>query len=213
MSAAIQTKTRVPDAPIDAMFVDRWSQRALAPRPIPADDLRALFEAARWAPSASNTQPWLFVYNDDEETLAPARALLNPRNRVWAEKAPLLVFVFARRTNPETGRPLRTGAFDTGAAWLSLALQAHKLGLSTRAMGGINHEAAYELCGVPRDQYESMAAIAIGYPGERTDLPPDVAEREVPSARRNVQTFAFKGRYQPPEPAGAAGRTGHEQRD
>ena len=188
---------RSPDAPVDQIFVDRWSRRALSTREIPEESVRSLFEAARWAPSASNVQPWLFIFNDDQETLARARALVNDKNRVWAQRAPLLVFIFARRTHPETGKPLRTGAFDTGAAWFSLALQAHKLGLSTRAMGGINHEAAYEVFGVPRELYESMAGVAIGYPGAREDLPADVAEREIPSPRKSAGTFAFKGLYRP----------------
>lgn len=188
---------RSPDAPVDPIFVDRWSRRALSTREIPAESVRSLFEAARWAPSASNAQPWLFIFNDDEETLGRARVLVNEKNRVWAERAPLLVFIFARRTHPETGRPLRTGAFDTGAAWFSLALQAHKLGLSTRAMGGIDHEAAHEAFGVPRELYESMAGVAVGYPGAREDLPSDVAERESPSPRKSAKTFAFKGLYRP----------------
>lgn len=188
---------RSAEAAIDDVFLARWSRRAMSTRAIPADDVRALFEAARWAPSASNAQPWLFVFNDDQETLDRARPIVHDRNRVWADRAPLLVFIFARRNHPETGRPLRTAAFDTGAAWFALALQAHKLGLSTRAMGGINHEAAYETFGVPREHYESMAAVAIGYPGAREELPPDVAEREVPSARRSTSTFAFKGFFRP----------------
>ena len=190
MSAA-----RSPEVPVDPIFLERWSRRAFSSEAIPAALVASLFEAARWAPSASNAQPWLFIFNDDQETLARARPLLNERNRLWAERAPLLVFVFARRAHPETGRPLRTGTFDTGAAWFSLALQAHKLGLVSRAMGGIDHEAAYQVLGVPRDLYESMAAVAVGYPGARADLPPEVAEREIPSVRRSAQTFAFKGLY------------------
>ena len=190
MSAA-----RSPEAPVDPIFLERWSRRAFSSEAIPAALVASLFEAARWAPSASNAQPWLFIFNDDQETLARARPLLNERNRLWAERAPLLIFVFARRAHPETGRPLRTGTFDTGAAWFSLALQAHKLGLVSRAMGGIDHEAAYQVLGVPRDLYESMAAVAVGYPGARADLPPEVAEREIPSVRRSARTFAFKGLY------------------
>jgi nitroreductase len=120
-----------------------------------------LFEAARWAPSANNLQPWLF----------------------------------ARKKNPETGAPIRTAQFDTGAAWQSLALQAHKLGLSTRAMGGIHHEKTYELLGVPEADYESMIGIAVGYPGERESLPPALHERELPNQRRSVREFAFEGRF------------------
>ena len=188
---------RSPEAPVDPIFLERWSRRAFSTEAIPAAHLASLFEAARWAPSASNVQPWLFIFNDDPETLARTRPILNERNRTWAWRAPLLIFVFARRAHPETGRPLRTASFDTGAAWFSLALQAHKLGLVTRAMGGIDHEAAYEILGVPRDLYESMAAVAVGYAGAREDLPPEVAEREVPSARRSAQTFVFKGVYRP----------------
>jgi nitroreductase len=191
---------RLAAAPIDEMFLERWSRRALSGRSIPTEIVRSLFEAARWTPSASNVQPWLFIFNDDPETLERARPLVNDKNRVWAERAPLLIFIFARRTHPDTGRPLRTGSFDTGAAWFALALQAHKLGLSTRAMGGINHEATYEAFGVPSDLYESMAGVAVGYPGARDDLPAEVAEREVPSTRRSTETFAFKGHYRPAGP-------------
>jgi nitroreductase len=187
--------SRLADAEVLDAFVSRWSRRALSPRAVPPEMVRALFEAARWAPSASNLQPWLFVYADDEDSLARARSLVMPRNRVWADRAPLLVFMFARRAHPETGQPLRTAAFDTGAAWFALALQAHALGLSTRAMGGINHVEAYEVLGVPRDTYESMAAVAIGFPGDVGDLPIDLAAREVPSSRRSASSFAFRGRY------------------
>jgi nitroreductase len=186
---------RTAEVPVLGTFVARWSRRALSSRPIPEDAVRALFEAARWAPSASNSQPWLFVFNDDEESLARARPLVSERNRAWADRAPLLVFVFARRQHPETGKPLRTGAFDTGAAWFALALQAQAQGLSTRAIGGMDHERAYDVLGVPRDEFESMAAIAVGYPGAPDELPADFAAREVPSARRSTSTFAFRGRY------------------
>jgi nitroreductase len=188
---------RSAEAPVDPLFLERWSRRAFSDRPIPAGFVDTLFEAARWAPSAFNAQPWLFIFNDDPETLARARPILNDRNRSWASRAPLLIFVFARRTHAETGKPLRTGAFDTGAAWFSLALQAHKLGLVTRAMGGIDHAAAHEVLGVPQDLYESLAAVAVGYPGARDELPADVAEREVPNSRRSARTFAFKGRFAP----------------
>ncbi|HVY39848.1 MAG TPA: nitroreductase family protein [Polyangia bacterium] len=190
MSAA-----RSPEAHVDPIFLERWSRRAFSPRAIPAELVSSLFEAARWAPSASNAQPWLFIFNDDAETLGRTRPILNERNRQWAERAPLLIFVFARRNHPETGRPLRTGAFDTGAAWLSLALQAHKLGLAARAMGGIDHDAAHAVLGVPRELYESMAAVAVGYPGSPEDLPSEVAAREAPNGRRSTRTFVFKGRF------------------
>jgi nitroreductase len=188
--------SRKPEFEVDDIFVERWSRRALSERPLTQQQISTLFEAARWAPSASNLQPWLFVYANRPESLERARALLKENNQRWASRAPLLVFVFARRRSPVTGLPLRTGAFDTGAAWQSLALQAHKLGLSTRAMGGIHHEEVYSALAVPRDEYESMAAIAIGYPAERDSLPADLHEKEEPNARKSTREFVFEGSYQ-----------------
>lgn len=190
---------RFADAPVDPQFIDRWSRRSISPTPLPPGALRSLFEAARWAPSASNLQPWLFVYANDPETLERVRPLLKENNQRWAGKAPLLVFVFARRVHPETGKPVRTGAFDTGAAWLSLALQAQKLGLVARAMGGVYHERVYEALGVPEAEFESMVAVAIGYPAPRDELPDDLAAREVPSLRKPQHEFVFNGRYRPKE--------------
>jgi nitroreductase len=198
---AIATKTshasfaRLPEAEVDALFLERWSRRALSPRPLTAQQIATLFEAARWAPSAGNSQPWLFVYANQPESLAKARTLLKEANQRWAAQAPLLVFVFARKRNAETGAPLRTAAFDTGAAWQSLALQAHKLGLSARAMGGIHLDQTYEAFGVPAEEFESIAGIAIGYPGERDALPSDLHEKEQPNTRKGVRDFVFEGRY------------------
>ncbi|HEY6880045.1 MAG TPA: nitroreductase family protein [Polyangiales bacterium] len=193
--SADTARERRAEAEVDPWFVERWSRRAIDERPLQRELIDTLFEAARWAPSANNLQPWLFIYASEPASLERARALLKETNLRWASKAPLLVFVFARKRHPETGAPLRTAQFDTGAAWQSLALQAHKLGLSTRAMGGIHHERTYAAFGVPEAEFESMAAIAIGYPGPRESLPPDLHEKEQPNARKSVREFAFEGHY------------------
>jgi nitroreductase len=187
--------TRSPDAEVDAAFVQRWSPRSLSAEPLALGQVRSLFEAARWAPSASNLQPWLFVYADDEETLALSRPILRDGNRRWADRAPLLIFVFARRFNPATGEPNRLAAFDTGAAWMSLALQAQKLGLVAHAMGGIHPERAYAILGVPGDEYESLCAVAVGARAEPDTLPDDLRAREVPSTRRPAGEFALRGGF------------------
>ncbi|MDB4988943.1 MAG: nitroreductase [Myxococcaceae bacterium] len=177
------------------MFVERWSRRAFALRPLDPPTVSSLLEAARWAPSAGNSQPWLFVYADDAETLANARPILVDQNRRWADNAPALFFVFARKLNAK-GAPQVTGEFDAGSAWMSLALQAHALGLVAHAMGGFHHDKAYDVLGVPREQYTAMAAIAVGYPGDISELPDDLKERETPSQRKTVAEFAHRGRYQ-----------------
>ena len=192
------SSNRFPDAEVDAQFVERWSRRALSDRPLAPAQIQSLFEAARWTPSANNLQPWLFVYASRPESLARARELLLPTNQRWANRAPLLVFVFARKRHPETLAPLRTAVFDTGAAWQSLALQAHQLGLSTRAMGGIHHDRVHEAFGVPVEDFESIIGIAIGYPGPRDVLPDDLHEKEQPNARKRSSEFAFEGRYSAP---------------
>src|SRR5208283_3204990 len=148
-----ETKTRITEAEVDPQFIERWSPRAFSSKPVSEKVLASLFEAARWAPSSSNEQPWLFLYANTEEDLQIFRPLLVDANRVWADKVPVLAFAIARRTFAKNGNPNRCAVFDTGAAWMSLALQAHKLGLYTHGMGGIHVDKVYEVLGVPKDQY------------------------------------------------------------
>jgi nitroreductase len=190
-----ETDVRSPSAPVASMFLDRWSRRAISDRKLSAEQVATLFEAARWAPSASNLQPWTFVYADDDETLTRARPVLFDSNRRWADRAPLLIFAFARQNHPIRGTPNHTAAFDTGSAWMSLALQAHALGLVAHAMAGFHHEAAHDTFQVPRELFTPYAAIAVGYPGDSAELPEDLRAREVPSTRKAVVEFAFRGRF------------------
>jgi nitroreductase len=131
---------RVPEARVDPLFIDRWSPRAFSPEPIPSETLASLFEAARWAPSCYGEQPWLFLYAARPHDLELFRSLLVDGNRVWADRAPALAFAFARLKFSRNGKPNRWAQFDTGAAWMSLALQARTLGLYTHGMGGIHAE-------------------------------------------------------------------------
>ncbi|HEX5660577.1 MAG TPA: nitroreductase family protein [Polyangiales bacterium] len=178
------------------MFVERWSRRAISSRPLSQDTVRSLFEAARWAPSAGNSQPWLFVYGDDDTSLANLRPVLNDSNQRWANAAPLLAFAFARKH--QNGKPMPTAQFDTGSAWMSLALQANALGLVAHGMAGFHHDKVYEATGVPADDYIAIAGIAVGYPGDESLLPEDLKAREIPSQRKPSAEVALKGRYRAP---------------
>lgn len=191
-------RDRAVNGNVDPQFVERWSSRSFLPDPLDPTVVAALFEAARWAPSASNVQPWLFVYADDEERLARLRPIVRDGNRRWADRAPLLVVVFARLNSPKTGEPNRLAAFDAGAAWMSLALQATRLGLAAHAMGGIHPDRAHELLGVPKDEFQCLCAIAVGRRGPRDALPDDLQEREVPSHRKPSHEFAHRGLYRAP---------------
>lgn len=185
---------RVPEADVDAAFTDRWSPRAFLPDPLHPAQVRALFEAARWAPSASNEQPWLFLYAVVPEERARFAAALVEWNQRWAPQAPLLGFILARRQTAR-GKPNATASFDTGAAWMSLALQARRLGLHAHAMGGFDRDKAISILGIPEDRYEVMAAFVVGYRGDPANLPSDLQEREQPSSRRPLDEVAVEGSF------------------
>jgi len=188
MTATAET-ARTSPLPIDPMFLDRWSPRAFRKDPLPAREVETLFEAARWAPSASNQQPWMFLYADDEAGLARLRPVLVEFNRAWADQAPLLTVVFARTRN-EKGEENRWAPFDAGAAWMSLALQARKLGLYAHAMGGFDEEKVYEALGVDRTQWRAMTVVAVGRHGDPTALSAKLQARESPSQRKPLAEVA-----------------------
>ncbi|MCU0723732.1 MAG: nitroreductase family protein [Planctomycetes bacterium] len=135
---------RAPEASVDPMFPDRWSPRSFLPDPLPPEDLRSLLEAARWAPSCFNEQPWLFLWAATAEDRGRFAAALSERNRAWASRAPLLMFLAVRTAFARNGKPNRHAAFDGGAAWMSLALQARRLGYFAHAMAGFDAARARE---------------------------------------------------------------------
>ena len=178
---------------IDDMFIQRWSPRAFSSKPVEQEKIKTLFEASRWAPSCYNDQPWLFLYATKEEDLKKFRSILVEQNQRWANHAPVLAFVFARKNFTFNGKPNRWSEFDAGSAWMSLAFQANKLGLYTHGMAGFNEELAYELLNVSPDEYKAMAAIAVGYMGDKSELPEDLQEREVLSDRKPLSEVAHEG--------------------
>ncbi|MDA1279828.1 MAG: nitroreductase family protein [Chloroflexi bacterium] len=186
--------TRRTGASIEPMFTERWSSKSFAEVPITADQIASLFEAAHWAPSAGNRQPWLFVYSTNGPDRERFNSVLNEDNSRWAPKAAMLVLVFAR-TVRDNGGKIRTAQFDTGAAWMSLALQANRMGLNTRAMGGIDLDAAYDVAGVPRDTFESVCAIAVGTRGTDDNLESTLAGENLANNRKPVNEIAFQGAY------------------
>ena len=186
---------RISQAGIDQQFLDRWSPRAFSTDPVPETMIQSLFEAARWAPSCSNEQPWLFLYARTEEDLKLFRSLLVDGSRVWADRAPLLIFVLARWHFDHNNTPNDWAEFDTGAAWFSLALQARKLGLFTHAMAGFHHDKAYEILKVPRDRFKVVCAIAAGFYGDPKQLTKELARREHPNQRKSPADVAREGLF------------------
>lgn len=181
---------RVAEVEVDSMFTDRWSPRAFASDPLPEHQIKTLFEAARWAPSCFNEQPWLFVYATEPEQRRKLASVLVEKNQRWAAKCPLLMFVLARRQFREGGRENRHAPFDAGSAWMSLALQARRLGLYAHAMAGFSIKKAYEALGVSEEEYLVMAAIAVGRKGDADQLPDDLRAMESPNDRMPLTAVA-----------------------
>lgn len=194
------SSARSSEHPIHPVFLQRWSPRAFSEQAISLEQLNSLFEAARWAPSAFNAQPWRFIYAlKDSPEWAGFLDLLLPFNQRWAANASALVFIISKTTFQAPGKdsaaPLPSHAFDAGAAWANLALQAQHAGLTTHAMSGFDSERARTLLAVPAD-YAIQAAVAIGYQAPRENLPEDLQSRELPSQRHALSQLVAQGRFQ-----------------
>lgn len=190
---------RKADAAVDPQFPGRWSPRAFTQARLTAEDILPLLEAAHWAPSAINIQPWRFVWAlRDEAAFDAIATALNDGNRVWAPKAAALIVVASatHRPAPDGGAPLAntTHAFDTGAAWMSLALQAHLSGLAAHAMGGFDATRAAAAIGLP-EGHVIHAIVALGQQGTPDLLPEALGAREKPSLRKPVAEIAGHGRF------------------
>lgn len=186
---------RTPDHPVNAIFPNRWSPRAMSGAPIARETLMTLFEAARWSPSSYNNQPWRFIYAlRDSEVWSRFLDLLIPANQVWCEQAGALVVIASKKTFDHNGQPSVSHSFDAGSAWMSLALQGSILGLVVHGMGGFDYDKAREVVGIPAD-HAVEAMCAIGHPAPVESLPEKLRQREVPSGRKKVAELAFEGRF------------------
>lgn len=186
--------TRKSAHKIDPIHLERWSSRKFSNQPVESDKLHSIFEAARWAPSASNWQPWHFVYAQEEEDLKKFHSFINDSNVEWCHRAPVLVAVVSKVTRNDKGDPNPFHSFDTGTAWGYLSLEAHRQGLLTHGMGGFDREKAKEVLNIP-EEYVVEAMIAIGYYDEEVELSERNEEREIPSDRYELEDFLFEGSF------------------
>jgi nitroreductase len=197
---------RIADHPIDPLFLQRWSPRGFTDEEIPLAVLDQMFEAARWAPSASNLQPWRFVYaRRGGPGWDAILGTLVPFNQGWAHRAAALVVVASKTTADSSSggepRPSHSHSFDAGAAWACLALQAARLGWVAHGMTGFDMAAAQAALQIPAD-HRVEAAIAIGRHGDVERLSESLRAREVPSTRRPLSDFVFEGRFHAPGTTG-----------
>lgn len=191
------TNIRVADHPVDPQFLGRWSPRAFSTEAVSEAQVLTLLEAARWAPSASNNQPWRFVWALRGEAAFDAIAdSLVPFNKGWADKAAALIVVASRNVVDKDGGVTANGfhAFDAGTAWGHLALQAHLDGLAAHAMGGFDHAKTAAAIGLP-EHHVLHAVVAVGYRGDAASLPEGLQSREAPSPRLALAEIAKRGSF------------------
>lgn len=186
--------------PIHDLLRRRWSPRAFSDQPVSHEHLRSLFEAARWAPSSSNEQPWNFLVATKDTPNEYDRLLscLVDSNQVWARLAPVLAVSVARMVFADEGETNRHALHDVGLCMENLIVQATALGLMVHPMAGFHVEKVREFFELPAD-HEPVAAMAIGYPGDPEILPEKLRRRErAPRSRKRIEEFVFTGRWGEP---------------
>jgi nitroreductase len=183
------------DHPVTEILRNRWSPRAFSDQPVANEILQSLFEAARWAPSSSNEQPWAFIVatNDDPETHGKLLSTLAEANQIWARHAPILGVAVAHRNWTKSGQPNRTAFYDTGAAVAGLTTEATTHGLFVHQMAGFDPKKAGELFHIPSD-WEPIAAFVVGYPGNPESLPePYLSREQHMRTRKPLGEFVMSG--------------------
>jgi nitroreductase len=190
---------RDSEYPIDSLFLDRWSPRAFTNETMPEADLLKMLEAARWAPSSFNHQPWRFVYAlRGSEHWDRFLSLLIEFNQGWVKSTAALLFVISRTHSGKLGsaeqKAIYSHSFDAGTAWGFLALQAHLSGYEAHGMTGVHFDKATEVLDIP-DGFRVEAAVAIGKVGDKNQLPDSLRQREVPSQRKPLSDIAFNGTF------------------
>ena len=177
-------------------LLGRWSPRAMTGDALSEEELMTLFDAARWAPSAYNEQPWRFIYaNRETPEWEKLNGLLGGFNQDWCANASTLVVICSTNTFKLNDKPSPTHSFDTGAAWMALALQGASMGLVVHGMSGFDYEQARTELNIP-DNVTVEAMFAIGKPAPKETLEGKLLEMENPSDRNPIDDFLMHGSYQ-----------------
>ncbi len=185
------------DFPVHELIRERWSPRAFADKPVPQDVLRSIFEAARWAPSSNNEQPWAYIVamKEHKENFEKMLSVLVEFNAGWAKSASVVALAVARLTFAKNNTPNRNAQYDTGAASALLSMEATAHGLAVHQMAGFDPEKARQVFGIPPG-WEPIAALAIGYQGDPASLPPPLKDREIaPRTRKPIAEFVMAGQW------------------
>lgn len=182
--------------PIQPLILHRWSPRSMTGEGLKDQELMPLFEAARWAPSSYNNQPWIFIYaHRDTPEWKTLFGLLEPFNQSWTVNAAALVVIISKKTFYKNGKPARTHSFDTGAAWMAMALEGFSRGYVVHGMQGFDYDRALTDLQIPED-YTVEAMVAIGKRAPKEKLSPELQKKEAPSSRRSLEQILMKGQFE-----------------
>lgn len=189
MVAPMQKSSQI-EFPVADVIEQRRSSRAYSSQPIAPEKIYSLFEAARWAPSSMNEQPWAYLYATKDQPALWNKLVdaLNESNRVWAKEAPLLILSMARKTHLRNGAVNVSARYDVGAANAFLSMQATHFGLNVHQMGGFDRQKAIENFNIP-ETHEPIVIMAIGYLGDAESLSENLKQREVAPRERFTQEF------------------------
>lgn len=188
--------SRTSEHDIAPWILHRWSPRAMSGEKVDEKELMSLFEAARWAPSSYNAQPWRFLYaRKGTPHWQTFFNLMGDFNKQWTIHADVLLVMISKKTFEHNNKPSVTHRFDTGAAWENLALEGSRRGLVVHGMEGFDYEKARKDLNIP-DDYDVEAMAAVGKPGKKESLPPPMQEREVPSTRKPLSELIIEGPFQ-----------------
>jgi nitroreductase len=181
--------------PIDPWFTKRWSPRSMSGEELEEGELLSLFEAARWAPSSYNEQPWRFIYaKRNTEHWDKLFNLLVEFNQSWSKNAAALVLIISSKNFAHNNKPNSVHSFDAGSAWMSLALEASKRNVVAHGMAGFDYEKARTTFNIPED-YNVEAMCAIGKQSKKEDLPDELQKMEEPSDRKPLNEIAWEGNF------------------
>jgi nitroreductase len=190
-----KTFERKPTFKINQIILNRWSPRSMTGEELDEDTIMSLFEAARWAPSSFNNQPWRFIYaKRNTKYWDKLFVLLAEPNKVWAKDAALLVVIISNKNFEYNEKFSITHQYDAGAAWENLALEASTRGLVAHGMQGFDYEKTRENLEIPED-FDVMAMIAIGKRGPKENLPPNLQEKENPTDRKPLNEIVMEGSF------------------
>ena len=191
----IQEQTRQSTYAINPLILNRWSSRSMTGEELDEDTIMGLFEAARWAPSSYNNQPWRFIYaKRNTENWNKLFNLLAEANKIWTKNAAVLVVVVSRKNFEYNEKYSITHQYDAGAAWENLALEASSRGLVAHGMQGFDYQKARIDLKIP-DSFDVMSMIAIGKKGSKENLPLELQNKEFPNNRKPLSEIVMEGTF------------------